>query len=258
MSYQDLLETISPDKPIFDIKYGILSAPVRHCFMVGTIWKLKQRRPAPAALSILEIGSWLGASALSFAQGLAEHNGARGTITCVDAWTAFFDEEKNSDAVHKNMQAMLSSDIAYDIFLHNINTIPKTITCQHLKGQSGALLPMLRAGQFDVIFIDADHTYAPVKRDILNAIPLLKDGGIICGDDLNLQLSECDRGLAKKSGDKDFIKDPRTGRKFHPGVTLAVDEVFGKVAAFGGFWAVQKAGKAWKCNGRAKLDQFLG
>lgn len=193
----------------------------------------------------MEIGSWLGASALSFAQGLQDHNDAQGTITCVDAWKPFFDEEKNSADVHKNMQAMLGSDIAYNIFLHNISTLPASILCQHLKGQSDNILSMLKAEQFDVIFVDADHTYEPVKRDILNSIPLLKDGGIICGDDLNLQMFECDSELAKKSSDQDFIKDTKTGRNFHPGVTLAVDEIFGKVAAFGGFWAIQKKGNGW-------------
>jgi hypothetical protein len=245
MSYQNILKTISPDKPIFDLKYAILSAPVRHCFMIGTIWLLKKNNPNIKKINILEIGSWLGASALSFAQGLKEYNNSEGYITCVDAWLPFFDEEKNNDDVHKNMQALLGSDIAYNIFNHNIATIAKSITCQHLRGNSENILPMLKKEQFDIIFIDADHTYEPVKRDILNSIPLLKDGGIICGDDLNLQMFECDNDLAKKSGDIDFIKDPKTGRNFHPGVTLAVDEIFGKVSQHGGFWAIQKQGNDW-------------
>lgn len=245
MSYQNILSTVSAKKPIFDIPYGILSAPVRHCFMIGTIWYLKKNNPNLKNISVMEIGSWLGASALSFAQGLQDHNDSQGTITCVDAWKPFFDEEKNSADVHQNMQAMLGSDIAYNIFLHNISTLPASILCQHLKGQSDNILSMLKDEQFDVIFVDADHTYEPVKKDILNSIPLLKDGGIICGDDLNLQMFECDSELAKRSGDQDFIKDTKTGRNFHPGVTLAVDEIFGKVAAFGGFWAIQKKGNGW-------------
>jgi predicted O-methyltransferase YrrM len=245
MSYQTILNTISSNRPIFDIKYGILSAPVRHCFMMGTIWYLKKNNPNLKDISILEIGSWLGASALSFAQGLKEHNNAQGKITCIDAWVPFFDEEKNADDVHKNMQAMLGSDVAYNIFMHNIGTVAKSTLCQHLRGNSENIMPMLKPEQFDVIFIDADHTYEPVKKDILNAIPLLKDGGIICGDDLNLQMFECDQELAKKSGDKDFIKDTKSGRNFHPGVTLAVDEIFGKVTAHGGFWAIQKQGTKW-------------
>ncbi len=246
MSYQNILNTISPKKPIFDIQYGILSAPVRHCFVIGTIWYLKKNNPNLKNLNILEIGSWLGASSLSIAQGLELYNDAKGSITCIDAWKPFFDEEKNTDDVHKNMQAMLGSDIAYNIFLHNISTVSETILTQHLRGKSENVMPMLKSGQFDMIFIDADHTYEPVKKDILNAISLIKDGGIICGDDLNLQLFECNSELAKKSFDKDFIKDTKTGRNFHPGVTLAVDEIFGKVAAFGGFWAIQKNGKNWK------------
>src|SRR3989338_6966473 len=245
MSYQNILSTISANKPIFDIKYGVLSAPVRHCFMMGTVWYLKQKNPKLKNISILEIGSWLGASALSFAQGLKEHNNSKGAITCIDAWQPFFDEEKNNDDVHKNMQALLGSDVAYNIFTHNIGTLPKSILCQHLRGQSENIMPILKPQQFDIIFIDADHTYEPVKKDILNAIPLLKDGGIICGDDLNLQMFECDQELAKKSGDKDFIKDTKSGRNFHPGVTLAVDEIFGKVAAYGGFWAIQKQDDKW-------------
>ncbi len=245
MSYQNVLNTLAANKPIFDIKYGILSAPVRHCFMIATVWYLKKQSPKLHNINILEIGSWLGASALSFAQGLKEYNNSNGTITCIDAWKPFFDEKQNNDDVHKNMQALLGSDIAYNIFNHNIETIPATIKCQHLRGNSENIMPMLKPEQFDIIFIDADHTYEPVKKDILNAIPLIKNGGIICGDDLNLQMFECDQNLAKKSGDKDFIKDNKTGRNFHPGVTLAVDEIFGKVSAYGGFWAIQKSDKEW-------------
>ncbi len=245
MSYKNILSTISSNEPIFNVEYAILSAPVRHCFIIGTIWYLKKNNAKLKDINILEIGSWFGASTLSFAQGLETHNNANGSITCVDAWEPFFDESKNTNDVHKNMQAMLGADIAYNVFLHNVNTIKNSILCQHLKGKSDNIMPMLKKDQFDVIFIDADHTYQPVKRDILNAIPLIKDGGIICGDDLNLQMFECDQNLAKESADKDFIKDIKTGKNFHPGVTLAVDEIFGKVSSWGGFWAIQKQGDNW-------------
>jgi len=142
MSYKNILNLISPNKTIFDIEFGVLSAPVRHCFMMGTVWYLKKQNPKLKNLNILEIGSWLGASALSFAQGLIEYNNEKGKITCVDAWQPFFDNAKNNLDVHKNMEALLSSDAAYNIFLHNINTLPKTITHQHLKGTSDNILPM--------------------------------------------------------------------------------------------------------------------
>jgi predicted O-methyltransferase YrrM len=242
---QPMLNFIAGSKPIFNVDYTILSAPVRHVFMMGAIWHLTKNQKNKN-LQILEIGSWVGASALSFAQGLQLHNDGNGTITCVDAWKPFFNRETHKDNIYVVMEQALSSETAYQLFTHNIATIPKTITCQHLRGQSDNILPLLRDNTFDIIFIDADHAYTPVKRDIQNSLSLVKEGGIICGDDLNLQLHQVDKDNTVKHAEDDFIKDPKTNRNYHPGVTLAVSEIFGEVAAWGGFWAMQKVNGQWK------------
>jgi predicted O-methyltransferase YrrM len=245
MSSQPILNFISGKKPIFNIDYAILSAPVRHIFMMSSVWHLTKGKPR-ADFQILEIGSWVGASALSFAQGLELHNNIQGTITCVDAWKPFFNRETHNDDVYVKMEQALSSEAAYQLFTHNINTLPKTITCQHLRGQTDTILPLLRENTFDIVFIDADHAYTPVLRDIKNSLALVKDGGIICGDDLNLQLHDVDKDNTIKNAEADFIKDVKTNRNYHPGVTLAVAEVFGEVSVWGGFWAMQKEGQEWK------------
>lgn len=247
MSYKPLLSTLYKNTPVFDTEYAILSAPVRHIFMIASIWYLRKQSVSPQPLSILEIGSWYGASALSWVQGLVEHNDSQGSITCVDAWEPFFDMEDHKDEAYAHaMEQALVTDVAYEVFLHNIRTAPDSVECQHFRGKSERLLPQLRDAQYDVVFIDADHTYNFVSRDIDLTMRLVREGGIICGDDLNLQLHECDEANAQEVKHKDFVKDPKTGRNFHPGVTLAVAERFGKVSSWGGFWAMQKQQGEWK------------
>lgn len=245
MSHQPMLKFIAGSKPVFNMEYAILSAPVRHTFMMATVWHLTKEQKR-TNFQVLEVGSWVGASALSWAQGIQLHNDARGTITCVDAWKPFFDRNTHKDDVYLKMEQALSTDSAYQLFLHNIASLPSTITCQHLRGQSDNLLPLLNNETFDVVFIDADHAYTPVLKDIKNSLRLVKDGGVICGDDLNLQLSQVDAELTRTNAEMDLLKDANSGRNYHPGVTLAVAEVFGEVSAWGGFWAMQKCGGTWK------------
>jgi len=38
--------------------------------------------------------------------------------------------------------------------------------------------------EFDLIFIDADHSYKAVKRDVIHWRKLVKHGGILCGHDI--------------------------------------------------------------------------
>ncbi len=79
--------------------------------------------------------------------------------------------------------------------------------------------------------------------DIQHGRRLLRDGGLLCGDDLELQTNDCDRAFAAANLAQDFICDPK-GRWFHPGVTLAVDSELGLVSNYGGFWIMRKAGAA--------------
>jgi hypothetical protein len=45
---------------------------------------------------------------------------------------------------------------------------------------------LLQTERFGFIYIDADHSYPAVKRDLLNAWPLLARGGILAGHDYGL------------------------------------------------------------------------
>ena len=252
MNELELLKSLDKNKPFFEHEHSVLSAPVRHLFMIGVVWFLKQSKDP---LNVLEIGSWFGASTLSFAEGMIKFSNQNSCITCIDAWKPFFNMDLHADQTYAlEMEKLLKSDFAYNIFLHNIGTLKGKILAKHIRGQSDEILPSLKNQHYDVVFIDADHTYGPVTRDITESLRLVKDGGIICGDDLNLQLHEIDKDNAEKNKNKDFIKDPKTNKNYHPGVTLAVFEIFGEVSSWGGFWAMQKKGGIWKKFSLKNMD----
>jgi predicted O-methyltransferase YrrM len=245
MSSRTLLSTVHGRRPILELDRAILGAPVRHVFMIGTAWYLARRCGRPS-LSVLEVGSWCGASALSWAQGVQEYCGG-GSITCVDAWTPFFSGTADGASDYAvAMDAMLASDVAYDVFLHNMSTLPGTIVAQHVRGRSEHVLPQLREAQYDIVFVDANHAYSSIRADLSAALPLLRDGGVVCGDDLNRQMHECDAAHAEANRERDLATEPVSGRNYHPGVTVAVAELFGRVSSWAGFWAMQRAGDRWR------------
>lgn len=53
---------------------------------------------------------------------------------------------------------------------------------------------------FDWIYIDADHSYDAVKKDLEFYYPLMKKGGYLCGDDYGLWSSNPKKGFGSDGG----------------------------------------------------------
>jgi hypothetical protein len=68
----------------------------------------------------------------------------------------------------------------------------------------------------------------------------VKNGGYICGDDLEVPSYEFNYELHLSEPKLESIIDPGTGRFYHLGVTAAVAEKLGKVSSWYGFWGKQK------------------
>lgn len=253
MSVKRFLDIISPGRPAFLNASWIQGIPLRSVFMIAAIWHAcqgRQRRP----LRILEVGSWMGSSCLTWAEALRLFNGGQGEVVCVDPLVPYFDADEmkaalaNPDAAVQRsqeellgeMDALLHEDFVYDILMHNVSTVPPPTTVTVIREFSDKALAALPDSSFDFVYLDGSHFYDHVVQDIRHAKRLVKDGGFICGDDLELEIHQIDLGFAVANKAKDFPTDPRTGTQFHPGVTLAVGEMFGVVANYFGFWLVER------------------
>ncbi len=196
---------------------------------------------------VLEIGSWAGGSTITFAEAVKKYNGGRGRVVAVDAWRNFHGKDHVEKKSHRVMERALSQGKIFNLFLHNVRSAGYEHIVIPCRGWSSTVLPFMRNASMDLIFVDGSHFYKDVMNDLKESSRILKDGGILCGDDLELQAHEVDMLHASRFRDYDSLKDPETKISFHPGVALAVGEFFdGPVSVWKGFWAMRKQGDTWE------------
>jgi predicted O-methyltransferase YrrM len=221
---------------------GVQSAGRRYLAQVAAVSTLR-RTSHP--LRVLEIGSWLGASALTWAHAIDRFSPHGGSVLCVDAWRSYFSREHIELFDHyRVMHELAESGEAYRIFLHNASTAPGRVPVGHLRSSSDDAFQRLAGERFDLIYIDGAHDYRQAVRDILSAKRLVADGGLICGDDLELQLGDY-RPIGDAEAALDYVMDDAIGKGFHPGVTRAVHEALGRVSVYDGFWVMRRAGETY-------------
>ena len=242
---KELIDRLFPDQPFFTGgTYGVQGGPMlRHPPMSATIHKLAQETRG-RRLHILEVGSYAGFSTLTWAQSIAQFCPAGGDILCVDPWAGYVDD--TAPRPNRDQWAIMQDDRAiddiYNLFRHNIATVKSpNISIQHIRAQSAAVLPMLRRDYFDLVYVDGAHVYTPVLADLQLGAPLVREGGFIGGDDLELQFHEVDQQACRANKDRHYMKDSKTQESHHPGVTLAVHEFFGgPVSTVGGYFYMRK------------------
>lgn len=112
---------------------------------------------------VLEVGSWAGRSAIVMAR-----NGAE--VTCVDTW-----EGSQNDEGCKQYDG--SRGTPFQVFLRNVQGLPIKA---HI-GRSPDEASEFKDGEFDIVYIDAEHDYQSVVADIMAWWPKAKH--LIAGHD---------------------------------------------------------------------------
>jgi predicted O-methyltransferase YrrM len=235
-------------KPYFGSeKVSMQGALERHKSLLALVRMLSKEKNSPI-IKILEIGSWAGGSALTWAEGLKRYNRDKGRILCVDPWRPYIDTDANPSQIYQTMTDGLNEGLIYQLFQHNVESSGFGDLISSCRGTSKDILPLFQDASFDIVYIDGDHVFEQVGEDIQLAKRLVREGGILCGDDLELQMDECDVEFATNQAKEkvDYVEDKKTGINFHPGVTLATWDEFGRVSAWNGFWAIRKTGDSWE------------
>ena len=188
---------------------------------------------------VLEVGSYEGASALAWSQAVAELCGG-GIVLCIDPWRPYVTAENIlAQPICQKINDDLESGMVFDRFVSNIKLAPVSAPISYMVGTLWSSYIQLPLRSFDVVYIDGDHVYDQVRQDIILGQDLVKVGGILCGDDLERQLKDCDLEQVKAWKNLDWMG-------YHPGVTLAVGEIFNIVWVEDGFWAMRKTATGWE------------
>jgi predicted O-methyltransferase YrrM len=252
MSENQLIEALLTGKPYFGpAMRAMQSPPARHGYFAAIVKALSESK-WQGHFHILEIGSWTGASAVTWAKAV-QKLGREAKITCVDQWRPYFDEGLETASHYLAMNEAAKDDKVLKLFLHNIRAANVSHMVDYRVGDTRKVLPELPDAKFDIVYIDGSHVFEVVRTDIKEAKRLVQEGGIICGDDLELQRTEVDDGehsLAVESK-KDFVYSSKADAYYHPGVTEAVALEFREVSCWDGVWATRKLGSEWA---RVEMD----
>lgn len=121
----------------------------------------KFSRRIPNGGSIVEIGSYLGASSLVISRA-----NKKNTLYCIDTW--------NNDAMSEGYWDTMSA------FLHNTRHCKNIVPLRMWSTEAVDKVPQ----DIDMLFVDGNHTYEGVKKDIDLYFPKIKTGGIIAMHDI--------------------------------------------------------------------------
>lgn len=127
---------------------------------------VEQHRPKVC----VELGTWLGASAIPVARSIRRWGG---TVTCVDTWAG---DVHPPTATRPSAPWMLLS-CARNILDAGVGANVRLIPATTVEAAAAWTVPI------DYLYIDADHSYFGVRADLHEWVQHVTPGGLILGDD---------------------------------------------------------------------------
>ena len=163
---------------------------------------------AKPGMIVAEVGVWKGEATMGYADIIAQNNG---TLIVVDTFCG----APTVCGPHA-YNLINSADVCCQFISNVVRMVPNLVM---IKADSLHAISMLQKHILDFCFIDADHRYSVVKKDIENYVQLIKPGGILSGHDLEQWYDDCPPHLPAEL-EIDYSQE------HHFGVSKAVSEWF--------------------------------
>lgn len=165
---------------------------------------------------VVEIGCWTGYSTGILAEVVKQKNGR---MCAIDTF--------KGEGSHLEEVAKYNNIFKY--FTEYMESLGVGDYVSVMKGRSDKVVDVFDDGSIDLLFIDGDHRYSQVSKDIELWMPKIKPDGILCGHDYE-----------GGEFDEKYIEEDYVDGKHH-GVCKAVQENFGIVEIFDNstIWGVE-------------------
>lgn len=134
----------------------------------------------PSGSHFVEIGSWKGMSAAFMGVELI-NSGKDIKFDCIDIWAEEAYVKENTIIDGKVVHQDLFGEQLYNTFLNNIAPVRHVIN--PIRKDSVAAAADYADGSLDFVFVDGDHSYEGVKRDIIAWLPKMKPNSVFAGHD---------------------------------------------------------------------------
>lgn len=157
--------------------------------------------------TIIEVGSWKGASAINMAQ-ICKKNNLQTQIFCVDTWLGALEFWTNlADTEERNLYIKNGYPQVYYQFLSNVihTDTQDLITPLPLPSNIAHKVLNFHNIKADLIYIDASHEYEDVLVDIRNYRQLLNASGIIFGDDFTNSWPGVERAVRESFNNNFYV-----------------------------------------------------
>lgn len=133
---------------------------------------------------VIEVGTWKGGSAIHMA-GLMRELGIDGEIVCVDTWLGAPIAWTSEPELKPSLKLRGGYPQFYYTFARNVLDagVEDVVTPLPAPSEGGHTILKFLGVEAGLIYIDADHDYAPAKRDFERYLELLAPDGVMIGDD---------------------------------------------------------------------------